>query len=126
MSVLKSKRAPTTTTTMMLSPPRSSSSISSSTCILMGLACIISVILIIMASINYAISPAPTDLKDMINYPGSTFCIPVRLMNENLENMDTQIRTSINRGYELMISTLIMGIVLFCISGGYLFSIFLQ
>ena len=80
----------------------------------------IGIIMVVMGSINYHISPAPTslDMQSLSNYPGKVFCVPLFSIDNTATTAETHdmIQGSINHGYQLMISSIVLGVVLILIS----------
>lgn len=72
----------------------------------------ISIIFILFGSLNYPISPAPPNVNDITRYKGQVFCLPVT----SIDSTTTNISESMNYAYQLMMTSIILGVVLFVLS----------
>jgi len=93
-------------------------------CILLS----ISIILIVMGSLNYSISPAPENINvdQLSQYTGRTFCIPITPLENSMQTNQEKIQASMNHGYQLMITSIIFGILLFLLSTYRIGSLFVH
>ena len=77
-----------------------------------------SIILIVLGSLNYSISPAPENIHvdQLSQYTGRTFCIPITPIENSMQTNQESIQASMNHGYQLMITSIIFGILLCLLS----------
>jgi len=78
----------------------------------------ISIIFIVLGSLNYAISPAPEniEIEQLSQYTGRVFCIPISSIENSTQKNREEIQATMNHGYQLMITSIILGVVLFFMS----------
>lgn len=74
------------------------------------------VLLLVYSTLNIAISPAPTNIADIPNQYGKTFCIPIESIEPSSDQSQSIIRKKINNAYILVILSLVGGIFLVLVS----------
>jgi len=74
------------------------------------------VLLIVYASVNIAISPAPDKISDIPNQYGKTFCMPIGAISGTSEQGVQDTKNKMNNAYALVILALVSGIFLVLIS----------
>jgi hypothetical protein len=81
-----------------------------------GLVFILGILLVVYASLNIAISPAPSNLSEIPSNYGKTFCLPIQTISPTSQEGEKTLRQKTQRAYALVLLAMIGGIFLILIS----------
>jgi len=74
------------------------------------------ILLIVYASLNISISPAPDKIADIPNQYGKTFCVPITPISSSSEDGTKEMKKKMNQAYALVLLALVGGLFLVLVS----------
>jgi len=77
---------------------------------------ILSILLIVFATMNRNISPPPSNLQNTTENYGKIYCIPVSRLDISDLTESQDVNITMNRAYQLMVVSFVSGILLLVLS----------